>query len=76
MNLCYNMVKGNNLREKHEMVNLAVTKLRDRPLFFLEGEEGGIRDIEKKCLQGLKRQSKLYPLNCLCFWKKMISEAH
>ena len=43
-------------------------KLRDGTLFFW-GEGGeGMENIEKNCLQGLKRQNKLLP-NMICIKK-------
>ena len=42
---------------------------KGRTIIFLEGGGGGgVKNIEKTCLQGLKRQNKLFP-NIICIKK-------
>ena len=44
-------------------------QIRDGPLFFWRGGGGGgMKNIEKNCLQGLKRQNKLFA-NIICIKK-------
>ena len=46
--------------------------IRDGPLFFWRGGGGGgMKNIEKNCLQGLKRQNKLFA-NIICIKKNSL----
>ena len=48
------------------------SRVRDVPLFF--SGEGGMRNIEKNCLQGLKRPTKLF-VNTICIEKKFAEKS-
>ena len=47
--------------------NAVSSRHKGRTIIFLEGG-GGMKNIEKNCLQGLKRQNKLFA-NIICITK-------